>query len=168
MDVSDSEAVSIFVVLGETAASTEPGEGPLDDPAFGQNLEADRLIRTLDDFQLPGPERLHGGSRQRPLVAAIGKNPFDEWKQAAHGLEHKQAAISILDAGGVNRNVQGQTQRVDQDMSLLAFDFLPRVVARRVDPRPPFSAPLTLWLSMIAADGPASLPDRSRTATKSA
>jgi hypothetical protein len=29
----------------------------------------------------------------------------------------------------MNHDVQGEPQRVDQDMSLLSFDFLPRVVA---------------------------------------
>jgi len=36
---------------------------------------------------------------------------------------------------------------------LLALDLLAAVVARRVDARRPFSALLTLWLSMIAAVG---------------
>ena len=168
MDISESEAGSVFVILSETAASAEPSEGPLDNPSFGQNLEADRLIGSFDDLQLPGTERFNGGSRDRPLITAIGKDFLDERKQPAHDLEHEQAAIPILDAGGVNHDAHGQTQRVDQDMSLLSFDFLPRIVTRRVDLRPPFSAPLTLWLSMIAAVGLASLPDCSRTATKSA
>jgi hypothetical protein len=37
-----------------------------------------------------------------------------------------------------------QAQRVDGNVSLLAFDFLARIVAGRIDPGPPFSAPLTL------------------------
>src|SRR5208337_460271 len=42
------------------------------------------------------------------------------------------------------------------------------VVARRVDARPPFSALLTLWLSMIAAVGLASQAAASRHFTQSA
>jgi hypothetical protein len=68
----------------------------------------------------------------------------------------------------MNHDVQREAQRVDQDMSLLSFDFLARVIARRVDPRPPFSAPLTLWLSMIAAVGLAALSACARVARKSA
>jgi hypothetical protein len=49
-----------------------------------------------------------------------------------------------------------QALRVDKDVALLAFDFLARVVAARVDAAPPFSALFTLWLSMIAAVGLAS------------
>jgi hypothetical protein len=54
---------------------------------------------------------------------------------------------------------------VDQDVPLLTFDLLAGVVAWRIDRVPPFSAPLTLWLSMIAAVGLASRPAASRHAT---
>lgn len=167
MDIGDGEAGSVFVVLCEASAPTQPGEGALDDPAFWQNLEADRVVGALDDFQLPGAKDLHCGGRDRALIAAIGEDPLDEREQTTHGFEHEQAAISILDARWMNHDVQGEPQRVDQDMSLLSFDFLPRIVAGGVDLGPPFSAPLTLWLSMIAAVGLASRPDCSRTATKS-
>jgi hypothetical protein len=54
---------------------------------------------------------------------------------------------------------------VDQDVSLLAFDLLARVVARQVDAGPPFSVPFTLWRSMIAAVGLASRLACSRHST---
>jgi len=49
--------------------------------------------------------------------------------------------------------MQEQTLGVDQDMALLALDFLASIVTVRIDRDPPFSAPFTLWLSMIAAVG---------------
>jgi hypothetical protein len=55
-----------------------------------------------------------------------------------------------------------QSLGVDQDMAFLALDLLAAIKARRVNPSPPFSALLTLWLSMIAAVGLASRPARSR------
>jgi hypothetical protein len=39
---------------------------------------------------------------------------------------------------------------------LLALDLLARIVPVRINARPPFSALLTLWLSMMAAVGLAS------------
>jgi hypothetical protein len=51
--------------------------------------------------------------------------------------------------------VQQQALRVYQEMTLLAVNFLARIVAIGVNAGPPFSALLTLWLSMIAAVGPA-------------
>jgi hypothetical protein len=55
-----------------------------------------------------------------------------------------------------------QALRVDQDMPFLAVDLFPRIIAGRVDRTPPFSALLTLWLSMIAAVGLDSRPAISR------
>jgi hypothetical protein len=49
--------------------------------------------------------------------------------------------------------VQHETLGIYEQMPLLALDLLARVVAVRVNRRPPFSALLTLWLSMIAAVG---------------
>jgi hypothetical protein len=58
--------------------------------------------------------------------------------------------------------VQQQTLRVYQDMTLLALDLFAGVIPVRIDRGPPFSAALTLWLSIIAAVGLASRPACSR------
>jgi len=65
----------------------------------------------------------------------------------------------------MHHRVQQQTYRVDQDMPLLALDLLPGIIPMRVDVSPPFSALLTLWLSITAAVGLASRPALSRQAT---
>ena len=62
----------------------------------------------------------------------------------------------------MNQRMQQQTYRIDEDMTLLAFDLLARIIPARVDETPPFSALLTLWLSMMAAVGLASRPMASR------
>jgi hypothetical protein len=49
-----------------------------------------------------------------------------------------------LNAGGMNDGVQQQTQRIDQNMPLLALDQFARIKPVRIDVRPPFSALLTL------------------------
>src|SRR5436305_4519013 len=56
----------------------------------------------------------------------------------------------------MNDRVQQQTQRIYEKVALLALDLLARIIARRIDTGPPFSALLTLWLSMMAAVGLAS------------
>ena len=58
-----------------------------------------------------------------------------------------------------------QTQRIYQDVTLLALDLFARIIAMWIDAAPPFSALLTLWLSMIAAVGLASRYAFSRHAT---
>jgi hypothetical protein len=117
---------------------------------------------TLTDTTLPAAEGAHGRRRGGPLVAAVGEDPLDEWEQPARLFEHGQAAVAVLDVGGMDARAQQQTERVDQDVALASLDLLARVVARRVGARPPFSALLTLWLSRIAALGLASLPACSR------
>src|SRR5271165_7337421 len=49
--------------------------------------------------------------------------------------------------------VHQQPLGIDEDVPLLALDLLARIVAGRIDASPPFSALLTLWLSMMAAVG---------------
>lgn len=68
----------------------------------------------------------------------------------------------------MDHGAQQEAQRVDQDVALLAFDLLARVVPLRVDAGAPFSALLMLWLSMIATLGLASRPAHARAWTKSA
>jgi hypothetical protein len=61
----------------------------------------------------------------------------------------------------MHRSAQQQAERIYENVALLALDLLSRIVAMRIDARPPFSALLTLWLSMIAAVGLASRSSRS-------
>jgi hypothetical protein len=61
--------------------------------------------------------------------------------------------------------MEQQTQRIYQEMALLALDLLARIVAMRIDEGPPFSALFTLWLSIMAAVGLASRSAFSRQAT---
>jgi hypothetical protein len=92
----------------------------------------------------------------RPLVAAVGVELQQKGEQTKHRAHQQHAAVAILDVGGMHNGAQQQTFSVYQDMALLAFDLLACVVAGRVNRDPPFSALLTLWLSMIAAVGLAS------------
>ena len=79
--------------------------------------------------------------------------------------EQQDAAIAILDVGGMDDGVQQQTQRIDENMPLLALDQLAGIEPVRIDASPPFSALFTLWLSMMAAVGLASRSAFSRQAT---
>ena len=62
----------------------------------------------------------------------------------------------------MNDGVEQQAQRVYENMALLALDLLARIIAMRIDAGPPFSALFTLWLSITAAVGLASLETASR------
>ena len=56
-------------ILGEPAASVEPGEGSLDNPSTRQNLEAVGGIGSFDDLKSVAPEC---GQGLLELVAGIG------------------------------------------------------------------------------------------------
>lgn len=60
-----------FVVSNETAVLHEPGKGPLDNPAFGQDHEAVGADRLQDGLHQPAADVL-GPVNQCPGVAAIG------------------------------------------------------------------------------------------------
>jgi hypothetical protein len=50
-------------------------------------------------------------------------------------------AVAILDVGRMNDRVQQQTQRVYQNVALLALDLLARIIAMRIDAGPPCMGP---------------------------
>ena len=68
----------------------------------------------------------------------------------------------------MNDRMEQEAFRVYENVALLSLDLFARVKAMRIDAGPPFSALLTLWLSMIAAVGLASRSIFSRHATYSA
>ena len=115
------------------------------------------MIGALDDFSFD--VRQHASQRvveSRPLIGGIGKKLLQEGVQSEHRGEQQDATVAVLDIGGMNDGVQQQTQRIYENVALLAFDLLARIIAVRINPGPPFSALFTLWLSMMAAVGLAS------------
>ncbi len=161
MEESEGSAVEVLPVLGEPPAAAEPGEGPLDHPAPGQNDEPDLIGRLADDLD----DDIRRPGDPLVVVGAVGEDAPDAREQGAGGLQQRAAAVPVLDGGGVDPRLQQQAERIGQDMTLLAPDLLAGVIAMRVDARPPFSALFTLWLSMMAAVGPGSRPSCSRQAT---
>ena len=151
-------------VASEASVAADPGEGPFDDPSPGQDDEA-MQIGSLDDLQFPGTGAGDGCRHLRPLIAAVGEDALDERELTAGPAQQLDRAVAILHVGGMNHDVQEQAERVDEDVPLAARDLLARVIALRIDRRPPFCAALALWLSITAADGLASRPSASRTAT---
>ena len=103
------------------------------------------MIGSFDDFGLEtGEDFGERVAENRPLIGAIGKQLFEEWKATEHRRQQGDAAIAILDAGGMDDGVQQQTQRIDENMPLLALDQLAGIEPVRIDAGPPFSALFTL------------------------
>ena len=99
----------------------------------------------LDDFDDPIAALCSGQRGVRTLIAGIGKDAQDEREQRAGArVENECCAIAILDTGGMHRGAQQQAERIYEKVALLALDLLSRIVAMRINARPPFSALLTL------------------------
>ena len=118
---------------------------------------------SLDDFEVdPAAGSVQPSLEFRPLVAAVCVGLQQEREQPEQRAHQQHTAIAVLDIGGVDDRVQQQALGIYEKVALLTLDPLARIEARRIDRRPPFSALLTLWLSMIAAVGLASRAASSR------
>jgi hypothetical protein len=148
------------------AATVEPGNRALDDPTAWQHHKSFGVIGAFDDFGFEvGQDFRERLLESRPLIATVGKQLLQEGIHPEQGCQQKDAAIAILDIGAMNDGVEQQTQRIYQKVALLALDLFARIIARRINAGPPFSALFTLWLSMMAAVGLASRSPCSRHST---
>ena len=132
-------AIEIFPVLGEAAATIEPRNRAFDDPTLGQSYEPLGLRRSFHDFGFQaGQDFGERVAEDRPLIGAVGKQLHEEWKLPEQRRQQCDAAIAILNAGGMNDGVQQQAQRIDQNMPLLALDQLAGIEAVRINAGPLF------------------------------
>ena len=160
-DEGDGAVREVLEILGEAPTAIEPGDGALDDPALRQELEA-RAITAFDDVEFPVRDGAEDLFELGSLIGTVADDLLKKGKQSPHRLEQRRRAIAILHIGRMHLHAQQQAERVDEEMAFLALDLLAGVIARRIDLRPPFSAPLTLCESMMATVGLASRPARSR------
>ncbi len=160
-DEGDGAAREVLEVLGEPSTAIEPGDRAFDDPALRQELEA-RAIAALDDLELPIGDGVEDLFEFGALIGAVADDLLKKGKQPPHRLEQRRRAVAVLHVGWMHLHAQQQAERVNEEMALLARDLLAGVIARRIDLRPPFSAPLTLCESMMATVGLASRPSHTR------
>jgi len=114
-------------------------------------MGVDQSDWALHDFDVHASDDLTDRlAKFRPLIAAVGVKLQQKREGAKQARHHQRAAVAVLNVCGVHERVHQQALRIDEDVPLLALDLLARVIARRIDAAPPFSALFTLWLSMIA------------------
>ena len=93
----------------------------------------------LDDLEHPttGAGSRSGGARS--LIAGIGEDALDEGEQAAGAsIENQPGPVAVLNVGGMDDDVQQETERVDKDMALAPDDLLARIIPLRVKRGAPF------------------------------
>ena len=136
---------------------------------FGSTTNVFAVSERFDDLDVDlAADPAQSVPEPRALIAAIRIELHQEWMQPEHHAREKHAAVTVLKISGMDNGKQQEALRIYRDMPLLAFDLLARVIAVRIDAGPPFSALLTLWLSIIAAVGLASRSANSRHRTYSA
>jgi len=146
--------VAVFPIAGQTAASVEPCDGAFGDPALGFDDEPLGLLAALDDVDREAWHRLRGaGMEDGSGIGAVGEQLAQEGKLPERGTQQQHAAVTVLNTGPGEQRVQHETECVDQQMALVALDQRAAIEAMRVDIGAPFSAPLTLWLSITQAVG---------------
>ena len=120
-----------LVVADQAALLDEPAEGPLDDPAPVEHLEAFGIVRAPYDVQVEaaaGSQGFYPGD-QGAGIARVGPDlgqaavPIDEAPQQGPG------SIPVLFIGGADIDPQQQAQDVDQDMAFASRGLLTSVVA---------------------------------------
>jgi hypothetical protein len=72
------------------------------------------------------------------LIAAIGVEFHQKRIHAEHGSHDEYAAVAILNVGGMNDGMNQQALRIDENVALLALDFLARIIAMRIDAGRPY------------------------------
>ena len=117
-------------IAGQTAIAADPSQSSLDHPSLWQDNKSLGFVGSFDDLDLPVAGFCSGGPNARPLIASVGVDTFDEGKQSPGPLvENQGGTVAILDAGGMNSDVQQEAKRVDEDVSLAALDLFARVEA---------------------------------------
>jgi hypothetical protein len=148
-----------FVVAGAAAVAGDPGQGALDDPAAGQDLEGVQGIGPFDDFD----GQVQPGGRpgeQLPGVASVGPGPADAVAGPVQVEQQRAGGVAVLDRCGGDQDFQQQAGGVDGDVAFAAVDLLGVVPAR--DALGTVGAARTDWESITAAVGSASRPAAMR------
>jgi len=115
-------------VFGQTAVASEPAEGSFDHPTSWDDLEALGMQRPFDDLEpKPGASGMVCGDRA--LIAGVRKEAHQPGELPLDPFAGLGQAVTVLDARGMNREVQWQADRISNQMTLAPIDFLASVIA---------------------------------------
>jgi hypothetical protein len=138
-------AIEVLPILGQPATPVEPRNRALNNPPLGHHYKALGGVRALDNGEFkPRPDLAQRRAKGRPLIGPVGKQLLQERILLEQDRQQQNAPVAILNVGRMNEGLEQQTQRVYENMALLALDLLARIIAMRINAGPPFSALFTL------------------------
>jgi hypothetical protein len=118
-----------LVVASEAAASSDPGEGALDDPAAGLDGKAGCLPGLgADQFNA---DRGSGGGDAWAGVGAVCEAEDDRGPAIARGSEEIGAAAAVVEVGGRDSGDQDAPVGVDERVALAPEHPLAAIEAAR-------------------------------------
>ena len=137
-DPGDGAFDGCLEVLGQPAATIEPGEGAFDHPTARQQHEAFGGIASSDDLDGPLPQFCECVFQLVASIAAIGKDVAQPRIQLADRGQSSNRTIAILNIGGVNPQANQMTFGVGDDMALAPLDLLAGIKSARTTALPWF------------------------------
>lgn len=117
-----------LIVAHAATVLADPGEGALDDPASGQDLEPGQVIGALDDLHGQA-EQLGCPANEPACVATVGPDVGNGVASGVQGGEQAVGAVAVLDPGRGDHDREQQSAGVDGDVAL-AGDNYTRAAAR--------------------------------------
>ena len=153
-----------LVVTGKPPVSADPGERPLDDRSFREHDKA-VAVAAAHNLEHPSAGPSDGGFHLAALVACITDDALDKGEGPSGLAQQGLGSVPVLHARGMDDDRQEEPKGVGQDVTLATGNLLARIIDGRVERGPPLTAPLVVWLSMMAVVGLASRPAISRVST---
>jgi hypothetical protein len=109
-----------LVVARAASSAADPGVGPLDDPAAGQDLESLLALGLFDDLD-DGTEFVQGpGDPDAAAVAVVGPDQGGAGAAGAGAQQQDDGAVAVGDIGGADGDGDEQAEGVYQEVALAA------------------------------------------------
>lgn len=117
-----------FIILSQTPEMNQPREGTLDNPAFGEDMEAGFV--SGNDFQpgsLAAKKVAHPG-HQLAGISTVGKDHAQPAKDQGF-FQNQSCPVAILDPCAMNDGNKDQAKSIYQKVALAAYHLLACIIA---------------------------------------
>lgn len=150
-----------FIVFAQPPILAKPRKRPLNNPTPRKHNKTVDIITSLNNLHYPLAGR---GTpvNQLASVTTVCPNQRQPRKQIPQFFQNQFGPVTILNTGRMYDYCKHQTERIYDQMPFSPAYFLAGVITTF----PPFSAVLTDWLSIIAAEGHTCLPASIRTCSR--